>query len=159
MYNKKAQISEGITWIVATIAIIIILLVSVFITSLYVSDSNEIKMDFSDSIPQKSFHSYLLTKEPNGETIYYKIKQDEDLSDFNGNLALRIFKELYKEEYPVAVLLGINFEGFGIRKNDYFGSAPTKLRGGDISQRSVDFVSEKVILNDEKWVELVLMNK
>ena len=162
MFNKKlGQIGKTITWIVATVIIIMILIVSIFVATSYLGGSK--KADFSkqtDILASKSFFAYLLTENTEGQTIYSKIKTDEDLTDFNGNLALKIFKEFYEEDYPVAIWLGIDFEGLGLpRTNKYFGSRPTSLRGGDIMQRRIDFVLEEAILNDDKWLELILMNK
>lgn len=157
--DKHAQISEGLTWVVATIAIIIILLFSLFLTSFVFKDNLLAKNYFSYSIPQKSFLSYLLTKESNGGVIYSKIKADESLTDFNGNLARQVFNKLYKKNYPVAIWLGVDFEGLGIRKNDFFGSKPTSVRGGDISYTFVDYVYNEIPLSKEKWIKLILMNK
>ena len=159
MMSKKAQVSEGLTWVVATIAIIIILLFSLFITSLVSGNKSPAENFFAYSFPQKSFFSYLLTTETEGKTVYSEIKEEEKLNNGNGNLALRIFKQLYEKDYPVALWLGINFEGVGLRKNEFFGSNPSSVRGGDLFQRHADYISEKVNLNDDKWLELNLMNE
>jgi len=160
--DKRSQIGETITWVVATVIIIIILLVSVLITTSYLGKNKGV--DFlakrSDLLASESFFAYLLTEDSEGQTVYEQLRNEENLNDFNGNLALKIFKGFYEEDYPVAIWLGIDFEGLGLpRKNKYFGSRPTSLRGGDISQRSVDYILEKAILNDDKWVGLILMNK
>jgi len=163
MFNKKlGQIGKTITWVVATVIIIMILIVSIFVATSYLGGSK--KADFSkqtDILASKSFFAYLLT-EDESSTVYEQLKEDggENLNEFNGNLALKIFKEFYEEDYPVAIWLGIDFEGLGLpRTNKYFGSRPTSLRGGDIMQRRIDFVLEEAILNDDKWLELILMNK
>jgi len=158
--DKKGQIGETITWVVATIIIIVILLVSIFVSTSYIGGSK--KATFSkqtDILASKSFFAYLLT-EDEGETVYEQLRDEENLNDFNGNLALNIFEEFYRKDYPFAIWLGIDFEGFGLpRRNEYFGSRPITLRGGDISYRNVDYILEKAILNDDKWVGLILMNK
>lgn len=159
--DKRSQIGETMTWVVATIIIIVILLISIFIATSYLGGSK--KADFSkqsDILASKSFFAYLLTEDAEGKTIYEQLRDEENLNDFNGNLAIRIFNGFYAEDYPHTIWLGIDFEGFGLpRKNEYFGFRPTTLRGGDISYRTVDYILEKAILNNDKWLELILMNK
>jgi len=162
MFNKKlGQIGKTITWIIATVIIIMILVVSIFVATSYLGGSK--KADFSkqtDILASKSFFAYLLTEDTGGQTVYEQLRDEENLNDFNGNLALNIFEEFYRKDYPFAIWLGIDFEGFGLpRRNEYFGSRPITLRGGDISYRNVDYILEKAILNDDKWVGLILMNK
>lgn len=135
--SRKAQISEGITWIVATIAILIILLFSLFLTS-FVLKNKQIDNDFfSDAINQKSFLSYLLTQENSGGIVFSKIRADENLDNFNGNLALKIFNGLYKEKYS-EVWIGVSRLGTGVFGatskngivNDFFGSKPPSIVSG-----------------------------
>ncbi len=100
--SRKAQISEGITWIVATIAIIIILLFSVFLSSFFFSKKDTIRSNFfSSNIYQKSFLSYLATKDSSGKFVISQIKNERDLNAFNGNLALKVFRGIYGEKYNV----------------------------------------------------------
>jgi hypothetical protein len=125
--SRKGQISEGITWVVATIAIIIILLVSISLTSFYTKD-REIKKDFfRDSTNQKTVLSYLLTKEDNGEIVYLDIKKEGNLKDVSGNLALKIFNGLYKDRYQ-QMWVGVSSLGEGVIstslngvENEFFG--------------------------------------
>ena len=159
--RKKAQIGETLTWIIATVAILIILVVSIFIVSTFKKRSFE-KVPFednSDLIASKSLTAYLLTNTNSGESVFERIKNRKELDDYTGNLAINIFRSFYEKEYPVSVWLGVNFEGFGIRKNSYFGSMPTGVRGGDINRREVKIFSQEIKLNDDKEVELILMNK
>ncbi|MEX2017199.1 MAG: hypothetical protein WD876_01890 [Candidatus Pacearchaeota archaeon] len=121
--NKNGQIGEGLTWVVATIIIIIILVFSIFVTSFYVSDQKTVDSNaFGDFHTQKSLIGYLLTKQPGGEMVYSKIKTDENLDNFNGNLAVKIFKGLYENEYS-GMWVGfveINSWPEGRIGNDYF---------------------------------------
>jgi hypothetical protein len=137
MYNKKAQISEGITWIVATIAILIILLFSLFLTS-FVLKNKQISSDFfSDTINQKSFLSYLLTSGDDGGIIYSKINADGNLNNFNGNLAMKIFNGLYKDKYS-EIWIGVSRLTTGVFgatsksgiDNSFFGSKPPSIVSG-----------------------------
>lgn len=135
MHSKKAQISEGVTWVVATIAVIIILLFSLFLVS-FSTKNREISKDFfSDSLNQKTFLSYLLTKEET-EFIFSKIKTDENLDNFNGNLAMKIFNELYKDKYSEIWIgtsklregaIGTSMNGI---ENNFFGKKPSSVVSG-----------------------------
>jgi len=97
-FNKKAQVATTMTWIVATIIIIVMLAISIIFTSVFGkrtytdTDSNE----RTDLLIAKSFLSYLLTKE-NSANVFEKISEEGNLNDFNGNLAKSIFFELYPD--------------------------------------------------------------
>lgn len=134
--NKRGQVAEGLTWVVATIAIIIILTVSIFVVSRVLDlDDNEVSSEtLSVNVDQKSFLSYLLTEESSGGSIIFKIKSDGDLNDFNGNLASRVFRGLYGEEKDVwlgvseasensvpSTLISLDYAG---KENLYFGEKP-----------------------------------
>ncbi|MFH1311183.1 MAG: hypothetical protein ABIH65_02150 [Nanoarchaeota archaeon] len=98
--NKKAQTGETVTWIVATVIIVVILFFSVFIVSVYFGDGK--KFFFTkqaDSLASKSFFSYLLTKDNEGKIIYEQLKNEQNPNEFNIKLASKIFQEFYKKEY------------------------------------------------------------
>lgn len=69
--NKKAQISETMTWVVATLIIIFVLSISIFVvTKIKVGGSKTIEAQTSvDVLAIKSLFSYLQTKE--GESTIY----------------------------------------------------------------------------------------
>ena len=62
--GKKGQIGETMTWFVATVVVIVILSVSIFVAQIY-SDSSEKFYSHSivDILATKSFFSYLLTED------------------------------------------------------------------------------------------------
>jgi len=146
--SRKAQISEGLTWVAATIAIIIILLISVVITSTAfdLNDREIIPESFTATLNQKSLMSYLLTREPGGETVYSAIKKDENLNDFNGNLAVKVFKGLYEKEYS-GIWVGVSDLGFNIIGgrigNDFF--ARISLIGSEAYSTMIKFAQEKAV--------------
>jgi hypothetical protein len=75
MFNKKAQIGETITWIVATIVIIVILSFSIFIVSFNLKNKNfELKTE-SDLISTKSISSFL-NEDLNIELIKNSVESD-----------------------------------------------------------------------------------
>ncbi len=163
--SRKGQVSEGITWIFATIAIIIILLFSVFITSAYASGNKKISLSFfSSNINQKSLLSYLLTKESDGGTVYSKIKTEGNLSNFNGNLALKIFNGLYKDNY-LQIWVGVSTLGKGIGgtslngvDNNFFEKRPSLRASGGLGNdvlKEADY--SLVSLEKEKFVEVMFV--
>ena len=164
--DKRSQIGETMTWIVATVIIIIILLASIFIATSYLGKNKG--ADFlakrSDLLASESFFAYLLTEDTEGQTVYEQLKNKGNLNDFNGNLGIKIFDELYGEEYP-EVWIGIA-TGIAVSpsiKNQYFGSKPV-LKGGDpkypfaetIKKPDKPYVSQRIALNENKSIELVL---
>jgi len=141
--NKKGQIGKTITWIVATIIIIVILIISIFISTAYLGGSK--KADFSeqnDILASKSFFAYLLTENTTGQTVYEQLKSEENLNDFNGNLALRIFDGFYKKEYPHTIWLVIYSKPHDIVTNTYFPKPPICGRG----------ISEEIELEENKYI-------
>ena len=167
MFNKKSgQIGETMTWIVATVIIIIILLISIFVATSYLGKNKG--ADFlakrSDLLASKSFFAYVLTENAEGQTVHEQLKNKGNLNDFNGNLAIKIFDELYGGEYP-EVWIGIA-TGIAVSpsiKNEYFGSKPV-LKGGDpkypfaesIKKPDKSYISQRIALNESKFIELVL---
>jgi hypothetical protein len=158
MWNKYARVGETMTWIVATIAIIVVLMISIFISAFYLGEDKEVDaLETSDVLATKSLFSYLLTKDSEGKTVYVQLKEEEDLNDFNGNLALQIFRGFYGEEY-LKVWLGfiLNRPLLPYLNNDYFGERPSEIRGGDITKRSVPHILEDIYINENKTFEMAL---
>jgi len=48
---------------------------------------------------------------------------------------------------------------FPFLPNDFFGERPTTYRGGDIDYHTVSYVSEIIQLNEDKELELMLMEE
>jgi len=120
MYNKKAQISDTITWFVATLVIIVILSISIFLVSSsgFFKGSREIETKQTDLLAMKSLSAYLQT-EKDGEKIYDKLKEEGNLNEVNGRLAQNIFSEFYEKDYPSGVWFGIQDDS-GYVSNNYF---------------------------------------
>ena len=162
--NKTAQVGDTITWLVATIVIVVILVVSVFAVSLFFDKNKLLKSQFfksADTLASKSLFSYVLTKDGAGDVVYQQLKTEENLNDFNGQLADRVFKKFYEEEY-FAVWLGITLKRTlaPYVSNDYFKSRPAETRSGDVFGKGpVPHIIENIRLNEEKSIELVLAPK
>lgn len=157
--NKKAQIGSTMTWVVATLVIIVILLFSIFIVSKLSIFKKGGQLDFdqnTEGVSEKSLYSYLLTKDNSGVIIYNKIKQDGNLSDFSGKLALQVFDKLYEKEYPAARWFGIKVEGIGgINPGHYF------IRAGSFSFQTYlyDFHTEEIYLDNGREIHLIFLDK
>ena len=159
MHNKKAQIGETLTWVVATLIIIVVLTFSIFIAGIYFEEGKNLKSSFfksRDVLASKSMFSYLLTPSAEGK-VYDQLKAEDNLNEFNGVLALKVFEEFYAEEY-LDVWLGFLLDRtlLPFVSNDYFGNRPLEVRGGDISHRTIPHVSEEIYLNENKSIEMVL---
>lgn len=144
MLCKKAQIAETMTWVVATILIVIILLASAFVVGIGDKSRKINNKNSYDVLVTKSFIGYLKTKQ--GEKIIYeKIKNDlqlesKELCDFS-----KKFSDLYKKEdketfyiYHNALIISSNlrgaihtkcFETGAASQRDFLGS----LQGFEIS--------------------------
>ena len=105
--NKRAQVGETMTWIVATIVIIVILVISIYIagvsdiTNKIFSREFEIK-GHNDLLVTKSLTSYLLTDDGKG-VVFEQLKNKENpltdmnsFSDFNKELPKNNFYKIYE---------------------------------------------------------------
>lgn len=125
--DKRGQIGETTTWVVATIIIVVILAVSILITSAFgtvgflkKAYDLDYKMDF---IPIKSLSAYLLSSdlENSGKIIFQKLTEDEEFNELNGvngELASQIFNRFYGKEYPV-IWFGLSLDG-QVRSSAFF---------------------------------------
>ena len=148
--NKKAQSGETVTWIVATLIIIVILLIAIYAsfalakaqkiitTGKNPSALNSKYSGTSDLIAAKCLTGFLSTNE-NG-IVYSKLNQGFD--DSNGNLAVKIVEPL-KNDYS-NVWLGIDNQ-----KNNFFGNQPGTLAKGNIEIN--------IKLNNGKNLEMLLV--
>jgi len=161
--SKRAQIGETLTWIVATVIIILILTISLFVSSFYIGSSKDISFsNTTDTFASKSFFSYLLTKDSDGSTTYEQLKKQGSLNEFNGNLGKRIFLDFYSKEYG-KVWVGIitnradSSGNLASWPNDYFGDRPKSMEQiGSKTPFPNPGVSEKIKLNENKFIELAL---
>lgn len=151
-YNKKGEIGETITWLVATIIIIIMLLISIFVVSAHFRKYKKFGVcKERDLLVTKSLTSYLLTKD-SGREIFYHLEEkenlgklfekradEEDLGEFGYNLAEKIFSEFYKKEYIA---------------HNFFFSSPSRL--DKIRPSCKDGISEEIKLKENEHLLLIL---
>jgi len=154
--NRDGQVGETVTWLVATVVILVVLIIAIFASSFYFDGKNKSvsgnENDFSASI---SFFSWLLTEDDSEISVYRQLDIEGDLNEFNGNLAKEIFDSLYEPEY-IYVWVGVDFKGVGFRKNDYFGVRLSTIAGNELNRKIIPRLTERVIVNENKTVELVL---
>ena len=86
--NKRAQIGETMTWIIATIVIIVILIISIYISSLLGEAKSIIPYDDfdreNDLLMEKSVFAYFLSDK--SQAIYGQIKEQEYYDDPDGKI-------------------------------------------------------------------------
>lgn len=127
--DKKAQIGETITWVVATVIVIAILGITIFVASAKFSTDktpNLQEVSQVDTLASKSLFSYVLTKDTTvtgSPVIYDELKTQGNLNDFNGNLALTIFNN--PDAFTGLKIYLLVWLGFTDTPNNYFGSAPS----------------------------------
>ena len=132
--DRRAQIGETLTWLVATIIIVIILFISIFV-AIPLGNSN--KFDYNrknDLLATKSLISYLIS-----DKLYNELKEGGKLNENDE----KMIEELYENDYAVADL--------GLVPKDSVISDVV-----DDYERSIEIVIE---LNDKKDVSLSLREK
>lgn len=163
----KAQTGETITWVVATIVIIVILYFSILIAGgsdalkdVLNLDKEVVYHDFRDG--QKSLHGFLMSE--NGQ-VYYNLRDEGNLV-FNGDLAKSIFTEIYGVKYNKVWLGTGRCEsdckegGINGDNNDFFGSQPDDATYGIYDAfADITSVSNSVHLLDDLYVELFLVGE
>lgn len=148
--NKKGQEGETLTWIFATILIVVVLFASIGVTTII---TKKVVLTFStgeraDLLVTKSLVAYLLTLEGD-KTIYENLSNSEDLNDFDGNLAVRIFRGLYSQRYS-SIWMGIGW------RNNFFGANILGIQKSPFPVRNrFPFVSEIIKIQDRD-LKLVL---
>ncbi len=161
MFNKKATIGETITWVVATVIIIIILLISIFAATSYLGKNKgaDFSAKQSDPLASESFFAWLLTEDESGQTIHGQLRNETNLNDFNGNLAIKIFKGFYGEEYTGVWVGIVPYGAITSIRNEYFKSDPSYLLGGEFGWEYTikkPHILQRITLNENKSVNLVL---
>ena len=155
--NKKAQVGETTTWIVATVVVIVVLAISIFIASSHLGKNKDVRVSsVSDFSVSESFFSYLLTKD-NGKTIYKQLQDQGNLNEINGPLAVNI-SNYFLKNYDT-VWIGVTDKTnilFAPIANDYF---LTRRSLGELPYRHEGTIIEEVRLDEDKSISLVMVRK
>lgn len=154
--DRKGQTGSTITWILATIIIIFILLVTVFISG-SIGKSKDINfVPERDTLASKSLFAWLSTMQGE-ETIYFQLGEDEKLNDFSGELAIEIFDK-YRESNLDEVWLG-----FLEQSNNYFGATPVSVTNvrTEFQEPFVgsNIISESIYVNENKTIRLLIFKE
>ena len=159
--NRKAQVGDTVTWFVATVAIVVILAISIFASSFAFGKNAGVNLiETTDVLASKSLFSYVLTKDANGKTTYEQLKEDRNLNEVNGKIAKDIFIEFYKNEYS-KIWLGMvsnkqGKQGLSL-ENNFFGKRGFGMKE-EISPSNPS-VSETIKLDEEDNLNLLLYGK
>lgn len=150
---------ETLTWVVATLIIVVVLLISIYVASYLGSLKNKTIQigSSSDVFAEKSLVSYLMTKGSSGDPVYVQIQNSRNLSDFSGNLAASIFKKLYGNYYKSHIFLGVvdyKKDKENAQINNYFDSGLV-ARGSSAAYVPVAFYN-LIQLKNNLAVRLVL---
>ncbi|MBW6442615.1 hypothetical protein K0A97_02430 [Patescibacteria group bacterium] len=132
--KRDGQTGETLTWFIATVIIISILLIFIFISNAggYIQDFMGKELDYSvmskvrlmDTPNSKSFYAYTLTKDPEGKKIFKELSDSKNFNEFTGSLAKEIFNEtLIGENYPYtwAGIFSRNAYPNSLKANAFFG--------------------------------------
>ncbi len=163
--NKRAQIGETMTWIVATIIIIVILIFSIFIVSLSKKNRSFELKGYNDLLVTKSFMGYLLSDDGKG-VVFEQIKNKEGfptdpeikLEKSNVDLAIKIFPMLYSEGNLNYIWLGI------VDYTCKFESACTAISIPFGDRNKKDLLGKRLfynnlMLNKNSFIELIVKIK
>ena len=135
--QKKGQIGETMTWVVATLIIVVVLFISIYTSSLI----SKTKILNSADFDPENLKQNLLAKK---SMMAFILKSEDNLNEFDKNLASEIFEKIYGKEFYI--LMGINDDLIYIGSNPQLGSPE-------------EIFSEKVKLKDNNELNLVLKKK
>ncbi|MEX0920821.1 MAG: hypothetical protein WDZ62_01000 [Candidatus Pacearchaeota archaeon] len=159
--NKSGQMSETVTWLVATIIIVSILLISVFVSTTPLWKNKKISTSGEkDYFVSKSFFSYLLTHNTEDVIVYSQLEEEDNLNEFNGELAKEIFIGFYGEEYSgIWVGLVSNRLLLPQTSNDYFGRrTDITLTGEDTNPDLFSIIKEEIYFEDKSFEVVMRRN-
>ncbi len=151
-FDHRAQVGSTITWIVATIVILLLIVTSLYFSFSWNSQAISISPyagKTADPFLQKSFFSYLLLPASSNTIMYQTLREKKDFDEQNGPLAVTIFKFMQEDVYTDFIWVGFSKDS----RNSYFGSQKfTSVQGdtlfGDY-QPGVR-VTPSVILSDQE---------
>ena len=152
--NKRGQVGETLTWIIAILAILIMMILFIYMASLMVKAKGTLFGGYTgkyfldksniDLFARQSVISLLNTPE-NSNTIYGNLKSTGDFNGNSGSLAYKIFNGLYGSYYTGGIFLGVSDSPLQVDTagNKYF-KAPTTINPGQIGTGPVALGQAKV---------------
>ena len=175
-FGKKAQVSDVMVWIVASIIIFLVIGVTVYLAIFVFSLDSGLGSRTAVSVlgqknllVEKSFYGYLFTpvessaseisvnvegentNSESGKLVYSQIKYAGDLDSTTGELGKRVLLGLHGDDVLI-LWMGVLNTG-SVAENDYFGLRSTKgvaeITAGS-SMEIYDYVKDFEIENDKK---------
>jgi len=117
--NKNGQVAETTTWIVATVIIIFVLVVSVYASSLLSVSNKSISLSEptilgSNVLLKQSMYGFLLTKNQEGINIYNRIDSKKDIDSQTQILGTLVFKQIYNSPDIISIVLRYNKKDYNL---------------------------------------------
>ena len=93
--QKKGQIAETVTWLVATVVILVILSMAIYTASILSKTNRAVTIgaDGSPILLKKSLQGYLFSNDSTGEKIFTKLEKNKVFDSFSEELGRKIFKD------------------------------------------------------------------
>ena len=118
-YKNKGQVAETTVWIVATVIIIFVLLVSVYAASLLSTSNKAISLTEStlagnNVLLKQSLYGFLLTKNQEGINIYNRIDASKEIDDQTKILGTLVFKQIYSPSDIISIALRYNKKDYSL---------------------------------------------
>lgn len=110
MSSKRGQIGETITWIVATLIILVILMISTYVSSLLAEKEKILRDDSGlnaggNILLKESLFAYLLTENSEKETVHEQIQKNLDLNQFSVELGRSVFQKLDENDFKISLMI------------------------------------------------------
>jgi len=123
MNNRRGQIGETMTWVVATIVIIVILGISIFIVKFSLNEKEFVKFSSEDSVLTKSAVSFLRYGN-NFDELKNAIEKD-DYNSIKPKIE-KFFKGISEEAWDFRIFVNDKLEGDSVVANNLPGLSENK---------------------------------
>jgi len=93
--QRRGQIAETVTWLVATVVILVILSMAIYTASV-LSKTNRAVTISADEAPillKKSLYGYLFSNDSTGEKVFTKLEKNKVFDSFSEELGKKVFKD------------------------------------------------------------------
>ncbi len=153
MFNKfrKGQVGSTLTWIVATVIIIVMLFVTIFVSGNFFDNKKVNVRQDKDTYASKSFFAWLETQDETGNRVYERINIEGVLNENSGGLLAEKIFESYSNQVWI---------GFLGEDNEHFGKSPRFASTNPIIENVpvLNVVGERVQLA-EKIIRLLIFKE
>ena len=93
--QKRGQVAETVTWLVATILILIILSISVYTASVLSKTNRAVTISVEEYpiLLKQSLYGFLFTRDTSGKRVFEQIEESGGLDLFSKDLGEKVFKD------------------------------------------------------------------